>query len=200
MMKSKIKCTRHMAATAIVWAASLLILGGGYLLFYGPQRVNLQQITKRCTDSRTELQEAQVAAQDTTRDRQQKECEDVKALIENFSIHQEAATETVFDIGRIANELNLQDFATKNQKQKNYSTVGQSKRVSEVWLSVDFQSTFEQFAQFLNRLECHSPAVFVEEIRFQRGTEDAAEHKVSVTLSFLTHTGADNQSVVSAAH
>ena len=169
MMKSKIKLSRYTIVTAAVWAVSVVVLGGGYFLFYAPQQAELLQVNNQCDESQTALGQAQLAAQDEAKAKQKQQCEDVSQFISGFSTHQDSVTELVFEIGRIANELRLSEFSSKDQKQKNYSTVGKSELVSEVWLKVEFQATFEQFAQFLNRLECHDPVVFVEEVLFQRG-------------------------------
>jgi len=200
MMKSKIKFSRHTIVTAAVWAVSVIVLGGGYFLLYAPQRADLRQLKNECAESQTALEQAQVTAQDQTKAKQKQQCEEVGQLISGFSTQQDAVTGVVFEIGRIANELRLSEFSSKNQKQQNYSTVGKSKLVSEVWLDVDFQATFEQFAQFINRLESHSPVVFVEEVSFQRGSQNAHRHKASLRLSFLAKTEAKNKEVAAAMH
>ena len=200
MMKSKIKLSRYTVATAAIWAVSVIVLGGGYFLLHMPQQTELLQVKSQCAESQTSLEQAQLAAQDQTKTKQQQQCKEVSNLISGFSTQQDAVTELVFEIGRIANELRLSEFSSKNQKQKNYSTVGKSKLVSEVWLSVDFQATFEQFAQFVNRLECHSPVVFIEEVSFRRGSQNMHEHEVSLQLSFLAETRAKNKKVAMTAH
>ena len=177
MMKSKIKLSRYTIITAAVWAVSVIVLGGGYSLLHAPQQATLLQLKNQCAESQSALVQAQLAAQDQTKAEQKQQCEEVGQLISGLSTQQDAVTELVFEIGRIASELRLSEFSSKNQKQKNYSTVGKSKLVSEVWLDVEFQATFEQFAKFLNRLESHSPVVFVEEISFRRGAKDMYEHK-----------------------
>jgi len=196
MMKSKIKLSRYAIVTVAVWAVSVVVLGGGYLMFYAPQKVQLCQVTNQCDESQTSLHEAKMAAEDNAKVQQKRQCEEVDRLISTFSMPQDAVTEMVFEIGRIANDLRLSEFSSKNQKQNNYGTVGKSKLVSEVWLNVDFQATFEQFAQFLNRLESNTPVVFVEEISFRR--RDTQEHDVSLQLSFLTETGANTKNVAMA--
>ena len=200
MMKSKIKLGRYTVITAAVWVISVVVLGGGYFLLYTPQQLEFFQVKNRCAESQTELEQAQLAAQDQTKAKQKQQREEISQLISGFSTQQDTATELVFEIGRIANELRLSEFSSKNQKQKNYPTVGKSKLVSEVWLEVDFQASFEQFAQFVNRLECHSPVVFVEEVSFRRGPQGNTDHSASLQLSFLAETDTIHKKVASATH
>ena len=200
MMKLKIKLSRYTIVTAAVWAVSAVVLAGGYFLFYAPQKIELLQVNNQCAESQTALEQAQLAAQDQTKEKQKQRYEEVSQFISGFSTQQDAVTELVFEIGRIANELRLSEFSSKNKKQKKYATVGKSECVSEVWLDVDFQATFEQFAQFVNRLECHSPVVFVEEISFRRSPQSGKGHEASLQLSFLTESRAKHKTVVAATH
>ena len=200
MMKLNKKYSRYIIATVAVWLVSVITLGGGYCFFYVPQAVELARITNQCTQSQTALEEAQLAAKDEVKAKQKQRYEDMSKLMSGFSTQQDAATELVFEIGRIANELRLWDFANKSDGKQNYSTVGKSKVISEAWLDVDFQADFEQFAEFINRLECHNPVVFVEEIAFKRGPKGDKGHKVSLQLSFLTETTEQNKKVASATH
>ena len=200
-METKIKLNRYLIVTAAVWIVSVIALGGGYLLFGASQKSELVQLKTQCAESQSALEKAQMAAQEKTKTRQQQECEEVDQLLSSLSAQQDAVTELVFEIGRIAtNELRLIEFSSKNHKQNSYSTVGDSKLVDEVWLKVDFRATFEQFAQFLNQLECHNPVVFVEEVSFRRGTKDTVGHQISLQLSFLTESGAKNKKVATATH
>lgn len=193
-MKSKIKLSRYQIVVAAVWVGTGLILGSGYFLFHVPQQSELLQLTSECAESQVILEQAQLAGREETKIKQQQRREEVDKLLSALSIPQDAVTELVFEIGRIAtNDLRLFDFSSQNQQQKSYPTVGKSKLVSEVWLKVDFQATFEQFASFMNRLECHEPVVFVEEVSFRRATGDSLGHTVSLELSFLTKTETDNK-------
>jgi hypothetical protein len=201
MMESKIKFSRYIIVTAAVWAVSVIVLGGGYFLFGAPQKSELLRLKNQCAESQESLERAQLAAQEKTQAEQKQQCEEVDRLLSGFSAQQDAVTELVFEIGRIAtNDLRLFEFSSKNEQQKGYSTVGKSELINEVLLKVDFQATFEQFAQFLNRLECHDPVVFVEEVSFRRGTQDSLGHKVSLQLSFLTKTGAKDKKFAVATH
>ena len=199
-MQTKIKLSRYTIVMAAIWAVSAVVLGGGYVLLYLPQQAELLQVTNQCNESQIALEQAQLAGQDQTRVKQQQQFEEVSQLISGFSTQEDSVTELVFEIGRIANELRLSEFSSEDQRQENYPTVGKSKLVSEVWLKVDFEATFEQFAQFLNRLERHDPVVFVEVVSFRRGTRDANEHKASLKLSFLAETEAKNKKVAAATH
>jgi hypothetical protein len=200
MMTLTKKYNRYLIATAAIWLFSLLVVGGGYLMFYRPQNVELVRTTNQYEESQKAMEEAKLASQQPIKAKQKQKYEDVLQLISGFSTQQDLATELVFEIGRIANELRLIDFSSKTNGKQNYSTVGQSKRVSEAWLDVDFFANFEQFAEFINRLESNSPVVFVEEIAFRRGSRDDKGNKVSLKLSFLTETDENNTKVASAAN
>ena len=200
MMKSITKLSRYAIITAAVWAVSVIVLAGGYFLFYMPQQIEFAQMKNQCNESQTMLEQSQLAAREQTKEKQKQRCEEVSQRIAGFSTQQDTVTELVFEIGRIANELHLVEFSSKNQRQKSYSTVGKSECVSEVWLNVDFEASFEQFAQFINQLECHSPVVFIEEVSFRRQSRSDKGHDASLKLSFLAETGSENTKMATAIH
>jgi len=200
MTKSNIKLGKYAIITLSVWAVSVVVIGGGYVLLYQPQKLELAQVRKQSSESQAELEKAQVAAQDQTKEKMKLRCEETSRLISGFSTRPDKMTELVFQVGQIANDLHLAEFSSKNEKRKDQSTVEKSKALEEGWLNVEFFATFNQFAEFVNRLERHCPVVFVEEVSFRRGTSKGKGHAVSLRLSFLAEKDADDKKVAMAAN
>lgn len=200
MTKSTIKLSKYAIVTLAVWAVSVMLIGAGYGLFYLPQKVELAQVQKQCSESRTELEQARLAAQDQTKEKMKRKSEETSRLISGFSTEYDRMTELVFQIGQIANDLRLAEFSSKNEKKKDQSTVANSKTLDEGWLNVEFFATFNQFAEFINRLERHSPVIFIEEVSFRRGTSSGKGHSASLRLSFLAEKETDHKKVAMAAN
>jgi len=198
-MQLAIKFNRYTIVTVAICVLSAAIIAGGYFLLSVPQQIEFSRIKNQCAESQSALEQVQLAAQEGTKAKQKKQCEEIGQLVSGFSAQRDAATELVFEIGQIANELRLSEFSSKNQKQNNYSTTNKSKFVSEVWLDVNFKASFEQFMQFMHRLECHNPVVFIEEISFQR-RKNIQEHEASLKLSFLAEIGPKNKTVAMTTH
>lgn len=183
-MKQSIKLSRYAVVTIAVWAIGLILLAAGYVLLYVPQQTDRVRLERECIQSRIQLEEAQLAARTETREKIQLQSEEKNQMIAGFSTDYNGETELVFEIGQIASELHLAEFSSKHEEQRSRPTVG--KGLNEGWLKVEFMASFEQFAQFINRLERNCPVVFVEEVFFRRTSESSKGHDVSLLLSFLT--------------
>jgi len=200
MTKSNIKLGKYAIVTLAVWAVCVVGIGGGFVLFFQPQKIERTQVQKQFSESQAELEKAQLAAQDQAKEKMKRRCEETSRLISEFSTKPDKMTELVFQVGQIANDLRLTEFSSKNEKRKDQSTVEKSKTLEEAWLNVEFFATFNQFAEFINRLERHCPVVFVEEVSFRRGTTKAKGHAVSLRLSFLAEKDAGDKKVAMAAN
>ncbi len=200
MTKPTIKLSPYTRVTLTIWAVSIAAVGGGYLLFYLPQKTELAQIQKQCAETQRKLEKVHQVAQAQTKEKMKQRCDESSRLISAFSTEHDKMTKLVFQIGQIANELHLAEFSSKNEKGKERPTVADSKALDEGWLEVDFSAaTFRQFAEFINRLERHCPVVFVEEISFRRKTSGSKGHAASLRLSFLAEKNAGDKTVAMAA-
>jgi hypothetical protein len=198
MTKPNIKLGKYAIVTLAAWAVSVVVVGAGHVLFYQPQKAELAQVRKQFSESQTELENAQLAAQDQVKEKMKLRCEETSRLISEFSTKPDKMTELVFQVGQIANDLRLAEFSSKNEKRKDKSTVEKSKTLDESWLNVEFFATFNQFSEFINRLERHCPVVFIEEVAFRRGTSRAKGHTASLRLSFLAEKDAGGKKVAMA--
>ncbi|MEN8126846.1 MAG: GspMb/PilO family protein [Planctomycetota bacterium] len=199
-MKLQIKKLSHyMIAVIAAWAVFAVVVGGGYFMLYVPQKTELIQLQNQCAESQRGLNKAQLAAQEQTKEKMRLRREETDRLIAGFSTEHDRATELIFEVGQIANDLRLAEFSSKRRKQKDRATIGKSEMLSEAWLTVEFFATFDQFAQFLNRLERHCPIVFIEELSLRRAAAGSRGHEVSLQLSFLAEQNTKSKKVVMAA-
>jgi hypothetical protein len=198
-MKTKIdlkKKTYGLWLTA-AWGAGFLVLAACYFMLHLPQKDKLAKVRRQYAESQEMVLIARKAAQPDVRDRLQQRFEDAGQAVRHFSVPQEKTTGLVFEIGKIANDVGLSAFSSKNQPIRDFSTLGESQQVTEASLKVEFASSFLKLAEFINRLERQTPAVFVEQMTLRRNEEGGAEHRVRMDLSFMvTHN--QSQSVAAA--
>ena len=187
-MKTKvdIKHNKYKIYLTGTWVGCILLIGAGYFVFHLPKKGQLVQVQRQYTESQDQLTIANKATQDDIRQQAEQCFEDTANMINKYSVPQDNITGVVFEIGKIANELGLSEFSSKNQKAQNLSTLGDSKVVSEAWLEVEFESSFLKFAQFVNRLEQETPVVFIEKIVVRRNENSQKNSDVKMELSFLT--------------
>lgn len=194
-MKKKLKMTKYTVWLAIVWCACFLLIGAGYLLFQVPKQASLAQIERQYNESREARELAEMAAKDTVLQKARQRLEEMQQTISALSLPEDNVTGFVFEIGKIAGELKLSDFSSKNMKNQTVSTVEKSKHVTEAWLEVEFKGSFEQIAQFVNRLEQSCPAVYVEDLVINRDEVQHKYHEVTMELSFLATTDPKKRAV-----
>lgn len=187
-MKKKIKLSQYTIAVIAVWAVAALAVLAGYFFMKLPQDAELDQLRTQCTESQTRADYAQMAAIPESQTKLIERCEESERQIETFSTRQDTVTGLVFEIGELADELSLCDFSSKALTVSQYSTVGKSEIITENWLNVEFEGSFDQFVKYVNELERNQPVVFVEKIFFRRGTEGPASNQIKMDLSFLTQT------------
>jgi len=186
-MKLKNKPSRYIKILSVIWLLSAVLAGIGYFLLYLPLQLQIAQINNKINISNTALHEAQLAAQKKTQLQQKKQYNAAQNLIKKFSVPSDTVTGMVFGIGRIASDLSLIEFSSKNQTDQESSAAESEteKQIAEVWLNVDFKATFNQFIQFVNRLESDKPMVFIESLLFRKDIQNSKMNTVSLDLSFL---------------
>jgi ABC-type iron transport system FetAB permease component len=160
-------------------------------------QLQIQQINNKINLSDVALHEAQLSEQEKVQLQQTKQYSSAQALIKKFAISSDTVTEMVFGIGKIASNLSLIGFSSKNQTYQTQDIIESEEdtQITEVWLNVDFKSTFNQFIQFIYRLESNQPIVFIESLLFRRDVQNPKINTVSLDLSFLKQTDLSSKQV-----
>lgn len=196
--ESKRKFSRYTVLLAGTWAGCLLLIAGGYCFFQLPQKTTLRQAKKQQGESQQVREIADMATQASVIQKARLRLADSCEQIHSYSLPQDHAADLVFEIGKIAGELGLSEFSSKNYTNRKQSTVSQSNRVDEAWLLVEFHASFDQFVQFVHALETAEPVVFVETLSIARTEGGQEKHEVKMTLSFLATTGEQSYSLAAA--
>lgn len=183
--------TRFQKTALSVWAGAGVLLIAGFFAVYLPQHRALGQINQKYIESGKQAQLAQKAAAEDTRKQLEICTRQTAEQLGAFTIPSDQISSLVFDIGRMAGELNLAGFASKSiDAQQPLSDKKKAKPLlSEAWLSVEFQGSYQQFANFVNRLERSSPVVFVEKVFVTRQRQETEGCQFTMELSILTTTG-----------
>lgn len=185
--KDDVKKSRFGLVVAAVWSLSLVVIAAGFFLFHRPRKEALQSLERQYNESNDLVFIARKAARQDVQDQLQEKLQAAEQAVRQFSVPSESTNGLVFEIGKIANELELTEFSSKNQPVQNLSSAGkkEKKELTEAWLKVEFKSSFLQFARFINRLERQTPTVFVEKMTLVRNDADPTRNVVRMELSFL---------------
>ncbi len=187
--KEDSKKNKYWIAVGAVWAAGLVLLGAGFFLLHQPRKDILENVRRQHAESNDLAMIARKAARSDVQEQLQQRLDETEQAVRQYSVPQDSTNGLVFEIGKIANELGLAEFSSKNQSVKKASATDkkgkEKEELTEAWLRVEFRASFLQFAQFINRLERQAPTVFVETMTLVRNDSDPARHDVRMELSFL---------------
>lgn len=197
--KFKLTLTPYQKAAATVWGISLLLLAAGLFGLYWPQHEKLQQLHKQYEESYEQALAAKEATSLETCRRLEEQVLRSTAQVGAFTVNADQVNGLVFEIGRLAGQLNLAGFSSKSVNVQTTEKTPSKQRISEMWLSVDFQGTYQQFARFVNLLERNTPAIFVEKVSGQRDTKDGTRCTFQMELSMLMSTNKTEPKVVAKA-
>lgn len=184
-MKINIHNNKYLVSLITTWVLSTLVLAGCYYLFHLPKKEMLKQVRRQYDESNELAAIANKAVQQDTQEQIIQRCRTADQMIARFAVPQENTTGLVFEIGKVAGELGLSEFASKNPKAQYHSTLPKDTDVTEAWLELEFKTSFIKFAQYVNRLERQKPTVFIEKMALRKTDDNPREIEVRMELSFL---------------
>jgi hypothetical protein len=198
-IKFDIKNNLYRISLIAVWGGVFFVLVICYFTFHLPKKEMLTQVQRQYTESNDQLLIANKAKRQDVREEMEQRFEKIQQTVRHFSVPQDNMTGLVFEIGKIANELGLSQFSSKNDNSHDIPTIGESSEIKEAWLQVEFNASFLKFAQFVNRLERQAPTVFVEQVTLRRNINNRAENEIIMDLSFLVTQNKSNSVAVADA-
>jgi Tfp pilus assembly protein PilO len=187
--KTKKKLTRYQKTAIGIWGAALILFGAGFFLCYLPQHELVAQVQHRFEDSNRQAAVARQASSAEARQQVQQQAERAIEQLETFAICSDRVSGLVFEIGRMADSLQLQGYSSKHLESPNrMEKPTEPSLLSEAWLFVEFSGSYEQFARFVNLLERNRPAIFVEKVTVTRGAGGSENCRFQMELSIVTMT------------
>jgi hypothetical protein len=169
----------------LFWAVCFIILLLSYLLVLSPQE-NIRRITERkLADTKSLAQSAREAAEEKNKKLLIEQISNLSDRLKGFVIEQENAANLTFDIGRISSDIKLNSFSSNFTGGEGTIKTDNYKHIIARQISVNFNSSFNKFAYFLNALERSRPVVFIDTFSITRSAESDSGHKVEMKLAVL---------------
>lgn len=169
----------------VFWAGCFIVLFFSYLLFLAPQE-RLRRATEiRLAENKRLAQSAQEAAEERNKNKLLEQLSDSGKQLKAFVVEQGEDANLTFDIGRISSEIRLNSFSSNFTGSEGTLKTDSYKHINARQISVNFNSSFNKFAMFLNALERNRPVIFVDTFSITRSTEENLGHKVNMELAVL---------------
>mgnify|MGYP001139752707 CR=1 FL=1 len=169
----------------IFWAFCLIILLLSYLLVLGPQERLRRMTERKLADTKLLAQSAREAAEEKNKNLLIEQLSKSDKRLKDFVVEQEKSADLTFDIDEIKNEVGLDSFASNPAGSEGTAKTDNYKHIIAKQISVDFNSSFNKFAVFLNALERNRPVFFIDTFSITRSGESDSGHKVDMKLAVL---------------
>jgi hypothetical protein len=177
--------SKYFKVGIIFWAACFIVLFFSYLIVLAPQE-SLRRVTEsKLAETSRLAQSAREAAEERNKNKLLEQLSDSGNRLKDFVVEIENAANLTFDIGRISSEIRLNSFSSIFTGGEGTLKTDTYKHINTRQISVNFNSSFNKFAMFLNALERNRPVIFVDTFSITRSAEDDSGHKVDMKLAVL---------------
>lgn len=169
----------------LFWAVCFIVLLLSYLLVLAPQERRRRMTEKKLADTKLLAQSAREAAQERNKNMLLDQLSKSGNRLKDFVIDQENANNLTFVIGGISSDLKLNSFSSIFTGSEGTVKTDNYKHIIARQISVNFNSSFNKFAVFLNTMERSRPVIFVDTFSITRSGESDSGHKVDMKLAVL---------------
>jgi len=173
----------------IFWAVCFIILLLAYLFVLAPQERVRSMTDRKLNDTKNLAQSARDAAEEKNKEKLIGLLTDSEKELKEFVVDPENEANLTLDISRISSEVKLKafnsNFAGGNEAARGATRTDNFKHIAPRQISVNFSSSFNRFAFFLNTLERRRPVIFVDTFSITRSAENDSNNEVNMRLAFL---------------
>lgn len=174
---------KYLTTIGLVWAGCFVLFLFVYMLVLSPQEKSEREVEKRLAETKQMYSSILKMVQKETKIRLDEQMERLRDRLGNFVTDFGSSAALTFDISQIANEQKLASFGIRTGDKGRSSAIPGCNYICENRVDISFTAGFNQFATFLNVLERHRPAVFVDGCTITRSDRDGSGHKVSMNLA-----------------
>lgn len=176
---------RYVKAGAFLWAVCFI----GFFLFYlavlGPQENIKRQTEKRHAEMQRQAQAATDAAGEKNKAHLMKLVKEAEETLQRFVTAERSTDSLTLDISGVPSRAVLDAFSISPGGNESVVKMANCEHIFGKQFSVNFMSSFNQFAAFLNALEMNRPVIFVDSFSIGRSREETSDQQVDMTLAVL---------------
>ena len=177
----------NIKTAGVVWGISLLILAPIYMYVLRPQKEQVAKLNSDIEELQNRVSEIKIAASDSARESLKKEVGDLKGQLDEFVVKNKDDIQNLasIEIYNIAKELGLDSFRIDPWNGVEVAAFNDCKYILGQTMIVGFNSDFNDFAKFVNRLERYKKAIFIDSFSITRSYEETKKPKIEINLAVL---------------
>ncbi|MBN2589349.1 MAG: hypothetical protein JXA96_05780 [Sedimentisphaerales bacterium] len=169
----------NLQIAGVIWGISVVVFASIYMFILKPQKLDMDNYAvkqQKIDTTDFELQKKQLREQ----------IDSIKVNLDDFVIGSDYVQDLAsVEIFNLAKDNNLDSFLIRPWRDKEVPAFKNNKYVYGQFIQVSFNATFNEFAQFLNKLERHEPYIFIDSFSIKRSTDGNKKHEVDMDLAIL---------------
>jgi hypothetical protein len=171
----------------IFWAVCFIALLLAYLFVLAPQESLRHMTERKLADTKILAQSAKEAAEEKNKNLQLEQLAKSGKRLKDFVVEQENWAGLTFDdIDQIKSKVELDSFISDfTGGERSTTKTDNYKHIIAKQISVNFKSSFNNFAVFLNRLERNPLVIFIDTFSITRSGASDSGHSVDMKLAVL---------------
>jgi len=170
---------------SILWCCSFTSLFGVYLCLIAPQNEILSFLENKLEKKQLELEYTKQANSNQAITKWNRQLEDLRDKLSKYIVETGELNNLTVDISEIADKIKVGTFTSKEVGDEPYLPIVNYSFLGDSQTNISFKSSFNKFVRFINLLERHKPAVFIDSLLIERSRKDNLKNEVSVSLSVL---------------
>jgi len=182
---------KYIKGAAVFWAVCFIALFVFYLLVLGPQEKLRARIEAKLIETRDLAEAARDASKDENKAMLDEQVAELDKRLRDFVAEKESMSGFNFIVDEISRDIKLSSAPITATGGEAVVNIENCKFLSARNLDVNFTSSFNNFAIFINALERGDkaqnsrPVIFVDSFSITRSSEEQANHKVDMKLAVL---------------
>jgi len=176
---------KYVKAGAFLGAACFIAFFLFYLIALGPQENVRRQTEKRLAEMQQLAQAATDAAEEKNKSRLMELVQEAEETLHRFVTAERSTDSLTLDISGVPSRAALDAFNISPGGNESVIKMANCEHIFGRQLSVNFTSSFNQFAAFLNALEMNRPVIFIDSFSIARSREETSDQQVDMTLAVL---------------
>lgn len=171
---------KFLITVTILWAMAVAAFAGLHFLLLSPQREAVRIVDEKLALKAEELDKYKAVGLPGVRVEWDERIETMSANLGQYVANPEDLDRLAFSISRIANEIGVKGFSSKELGEKSYAEMPNYDYIGRSSTSVSFLGTFNQLAMFVNALERHGPVVFLDELTISQVPRLENENQIHI--------------------
>lgn len=127
-----------------------------------PTRNQARRLALRLSDSQNELDKAKHYADHDNVQFLMSSAKASRDRLRHFVTETDIATDCGFIVSTIAEEMKISDFTSRYYTGKATASIPNCEHISMTQMNLSWRGSFPEFLRLINRLERHSPVIFVD--------------------------------------